>query len=53
MRAHKLTSQALWHILVPLILRFCEHTNEDLAKKIADLQSSENPVQELIGTLES
>ena len=54
MRAHKLTSQALWRILVPLIVRFCEHTNEDLAKKIADLQSSsENPVQELIGTLES
>ena len=38
MRAYKLTSQALWRILVPLILRFCHHTNKDLANKIADLQ---------------
>lgn len=53
MRAHKLTSQALWRLLVPLIIRFCEK-NEDLAKKIADMQSpSENHVQELIKVLKA
>ena len=54
MRAHKLTSQALWRLLVPLIIRFCEEKNEDLAKKIADMQSpSENHVQELIKVLKA
>ncbi|CAB3983663.1 Hypothetical predicted protein [Paramuricea clavata] len=37
-----------------VFLRFFEYTNENLATKIADLQSSlENPVQELTGTLKS
>ena len=54
MRAHKLTAQALWRMLIPSILRFCEKSNEDLARKIADLQSSsERPIEELIITVQS
>ena len=52
--AHKLTAQALWCMLIPSIVRFCEKSNEDLARKIEDLQSSsESPVEELIITVQS
>ena len=41
-------------MLIPSILRFCEKSNEDLARKIADLQSSsESPIEELIVTVQS
>ena len=33
MCAHKLTAQALWRMLIPSIIRFCEKSNEDSCKE--------------------
>jgi hypothetical protein len=41
MRAHKITLQALWCLLVPLLLTFCKTINVDLALQISRLLSTE------------
>lgn len=53
MRAHKITLQALWRMLVPLLLRSCERTNADLARQISHLLSSVQHVNGLITSLKS
>ena len=52
MRAHKITLQALWRMLMPLLLRSCERSNVDLAWQISHLLSSAQ-VNELITILKS
>ena len=53
MRAHKITLQALWRLLVPLLLKFCKTINVDLALQISRLLSSEQNVNDLITCLKS
>lgn len=53
MRAHKITLQALWRMLVPLLLRSCERTNADLAQQISHPLSSVQHVNGLITSLKS
>ena len=52
MRAHKITLQSLWRMLMPLLLRSCERSNLDLAWQISHLLSSAQ-VNELITILKS
>ena len=53
MRAHKITLQALWRPMVPLLLKFCKTINVDLALQISRLLSSEQNVNDLITCLKS
>ena len=53
MRMHKLTLQALWRLLVPLLFKYCEEVNAGLALRISSLWSSAQNIDELIACLKS
>ena len=53
MRVHKLTLQALWRLLVPLLFKYCEEVNAGLALRISSLWSSAQNIDELIACLKS
>ena len=47
-RAHKITVQSLWKLVMPLLLEFCQKSYPDLFREITALASSASNVEALI-----
>lgn len=53
MRAHKITLQSLWQLLMPFLLEFCQKAYPDLFQEISELASSSENAGALIASLKS
>ena len=53
MRAHKITLQSLWQLLMPFLLEFCQKSSQDLFQEISDLACSLDNARALIIFLKS
>ena len=53
MRAHKITLQSLWQLLMPSLPDFCQKSYRDLFQEIAALASSPENAEALITSLKS
>ena len=52
MRAHKITVQALWTILMPKLMSFLQENNSKLHSQISSVMNDDNKIAELVSILQ-
>ena len=52
MRAHKITVQALWTILMPKLMSFLPENNSELHSQISSVMNDDNKIAELVSILQ-
>ena len=52
MRAHKITVQALWRILMPMVMSFLQENNSELHSLISSVMKDDNQIAALVSILQ-